>query len=153
MQVLRLILCGFLVVCVHLCAAAGKRMKRVNINRREMCDGCKITFDQYIAAVKTDAEAKKRQRMDPKTTEINGNRLAEELCNQSPFTDKLTPNIRFACMKVTQDYQAELLSLFSGKHVNVFMDRSQSDVFKRKQQVRVPHHDSEQRKLHMREIR
>lgn len=115
--------------------AEEQPLRSVSITRDDMCLGCKLTLDAYIAAVKADAESKKRQRMDPRTTEINGNRIAEQLCKQPPFTDKYTESVRYACMKMTQEHLAELLSLFGGKQVNIFMDRSQSEVFRNREKL------------------
>lgn len=125
-----------LLATVALCAAARKKPKSVSITTAEMCQGCKLTLDAYVAAIKADAEDKKRKRLDPRDHEISGNHIAERLCAQPPFTDKYTDAMRYACLKVTEDHTAQLLSLFAGKQVNIFMDRGQTEMFRHRQEVR-----------------
>lgn len=94
------------------------------------------THEEYIEALKEDVLQKRAKRMDPTVSDIDGNRIAETVCDRPVFQNEYKDSIRYGCMKATTDNSRKFLALFGGQQVGPLVDRQQSEIFRRRKEVR-----------------
>lgn len=78
-----------------------KKLKKVNITKWHMCEGCKLAVYEFAMRISDLIESMKKKN-EPIGTEVEITDLAssKELCSSKPYLRFWSKEVRFACMKL-----------------------------------------------------
>jgi hypothetical protein len=103
----------------------GSTSKRVNLNQEDMCDACMITIEAYAEQLRK-AALNRSYLLNDKEANIDGNRVARELCEGLAVTHQ--EYVYFGCSKLFSEHRKEIFVPFN----NQVKQSDISDSFVRK---------------------
>ena len=85
--------------------------KSVEITQWDYCHSCITTVEQFNRAVEDYASS--REFRNSKDSQIDGNKIADSLCNGTYFDD-YSDKIKYGCFKLLQDHYEAVIGGFRG---------------------------------------
>lgn len=106
---------------------------KVNISKQDFCYGCRETVNLYARRMSNALAEMQRKNVEGGGT-LDGNALVVGMCDDSSL-EVFQSNIKYACIKIMDDYRNHFLQVFQGEASSKSIMSSKGFLFEKKKKI------------------